>query len=427
MGSARVTKGKGPAEFLKRSEAKNASDRAKRGREDRLEVPSPRRRIHAELWASALVGNYRAIAEQAKAQGRDSLFLLPMIKADAYGHGAAWVARQLLGQEHLLGFGVATLEEGVALRAQLGTENRALRISVFSGCTPWDDAKADLCAAYALTAVLTREEDWRLFLSRKHFERVEYELFFNTGMNRLGIPLSLAREVSKKSQALKADERPVGIVSHLAQAEDPSSRLSQLQLSNWRALSGELKGGLSRALFHLGNSAAIWNAKHWGLHETTDVVRPGLALYGIPPWAGAPLKGLKPVMRVRAPVVQVHRLKPGESIGYGGTYTVKGTEPVSVAIIDAGYADGVHRFLGQGRGYAAWPATNQVTRFVGVVSMDLIGVHCSPTTQAGEWVEFWGPALDPWTQAQAAGTIPYEMMTGLSARVPRVEGTVSLR
>jgi alanine racemase len=204
-------------------------------------------------------------------------------------------------------------------------------------------------------------------------------------------------------------------------SELPESRLSQSQLERFVALKSELSGAFPSARFHLANSGGIWNAKRWSLRGLTDCVRPGLALYGIPPWADAPTRGLVPVMTYQATVVAVHQLRPGDSIGYGATFTApgkggKGGEPVYAAILGAGYADGVKRALSN-QGYA-WLG-GRSTRFLGMVSMDLCAVGAFASTRVGEQVELLGPHVDPWAQARAAGTIPYELLTSLSVRVQR--------
>ena len=112
-------------------------------------------RVVAELSRKALIGNYHAILEQVPNQA-----ILPMIKADAYGHGAEWVARELYGLPQLDGYGVATLEEGISLRDALGPRARRSRIVIFSGATPWSVEIGDLCSSYNLTPVIASDSDW---------------------------------------------------------------------------------------------------------------------------------------------------------------------------------------------------------------------------------------------------------------------------
>lgn len=372
-------------------------------------------RVVAELSARALGRNWEAL--RALARGRE---LIPMIKADGYGHGALWVARHLQAQESLHALGVATLQEGVEVREGLGARGRRTRILVFSGTTPWTEVCGGFCEKFGLIPVISSEEDWRAFVRGGWPARIGYHLKFNTGMNRLGLSLGAARSVAREIARWSEPEKPMGVFSHLASGEDPDSPLSRLQRSGFLALKREFSGVAPSALFHLGNSAALWNEKGWGLSEMTDLVRPGLALYGVPPWAQAPLRGVEPVLTLKASVSHVRRLKPGDRVGYGGTWRVKGGENPWVAVLSAGYADGIHRSLSNA-GHA-W-CGGRATRFVGSVSMDLSTVLCTEQTRPGDWVEILGPRVDIWSQAKAAGTIPYELLTSISPRVQRRDGS----
>jgi alanine racemase len=374
--------------------------------------PTPSRAV-AELSSAALLGNYRAIQEQVRGKA-----MIPMIKANAYGHGADWAARHLSTMPGLYGLGVATLEEGAQVRQAITLRKRKLPVIVFSGTVGWKEEFGQYCEEQGLTPVIASEADWHAFHKQGWHERIPYELEFNTGMNRLGIPTGFATPLARTLAKLPPDAQPMGIMSHLAMSEDPDAPVSRRQLEQFRWLRSELASAVPAAQFHLANSGAIWNSKRFAIDELTDVVRPGLSLYGVPPWQGAPIRGLQPVMTLKARVLMVQRLKAGDSIGYGATFTVSAKdEPVYAAILGAGYADGVHRRLSNG-GHA-WHE-GRATRFLGIVSMDLAAVECTAKTQAGEWVEIHGPHVDVWAQARSAQTIPYELLTSVSARVERI-------
>jgi alanine racemase len=360
------------------------------------------------------VNNYQVIQDQVPNQS-----ILPMIKADAYGHGATWAARQLLNLPALYGFGLATFEEAKELRKELGTDGKRVKLIVFSGAVPWSDEKGQFCEKFNITPVIASDLDWQAFQKGGWPARIAYELKFNTGLNRLGISLNAAPTIAKTLRNRPSIEHPAGVFSHLVMSEAPDSKVSLSQKEKFIWLRRELGEALPATQFHLGNSAAIWNQKHWGLKELTDVVRPGLALYGVPPWKGAPARGLKPVLTLEAQVVHRHRLKAGESVGYGATFKVKGDAAVQVATLAAGYADGISRML-SGRGFV-WLKGRKM-RVLGRVSMDLCAVECPIETQVGDWAEFLGPNIDPWEQAEAAETIPYELLTSISSRVQRVDG-----
>ena len=369
-------------------------------------IPS---RIQVELKASALIKNYEAIQALVPNQ-----LILPMLKANAYGHGAEWVSRLLEKMPGLYGLGVATLDEGAQLRKVI---SRMVPILVFAETVDWSEEKGEFCEEFGLTPILASEEGWTRFLKGGWATRLSCELQFNTGMNRLGIEPSFLPSLIKNLKTLPESAYPLGVFSHLAMSETPEDPLSKTQLERFLKIRRDLKPLLPHAYFHLCNSGGIWNHKLFGIPELTEVVRPGLSLYGIRPWPGAPERGISPVMTVKSRVVAIHRLKSGDSTGYGGTFKVRGQDPVFAAIVSAGYADGINRALSN-RGYA-W-LNGKPTKFLGGVSMDLCAIQCWPNTLVGDSVEFLGPHVDPWSQAKAAGTIPYELFTSLSERVKRI-------
>ena len=369
-------------------------------------------RVIASCSSDALYDNYDVIRRMVPHQS-----IMPMIKANAYGHGAVWVAKSLAQMPALYGFGVATLEEGLEVRETLGSRRHRVKILVMSGTTPWTEDKGQFCERHDLTPVIATERDWQQFLKGGWAERISYELKFNTGMNRLGIPIGLAPAIARSLRNRSTTTHPSGVLSHLAIADHPESKLSISQKERFISLRGELSGAFPNAHFHLASSSGIWKHQAWGLKDLTDVVRPGIALYGIAPWDGAPERGLTPVMSLKASVVAVNQLKRGDSTGYGGAFTFAGTDLTYVATLSAGYADGIQRALSN-YGYA-W-VSGHASRFTGVVSMDLCTIGCTAKTRVGEWAEIIGPKVDIWAQAREARTIPYELLTSISSRVQRV-------
>ncbi|MFZ9594814.1 MAG: alanine racemase [Bdellovibrionia bacterium] len=378
----------------------------------KVTVPEVTPRIQAEMSAQALMNNYRAIESIVPEQ-----LILPMVKANAYGHGMLWAARLLENEAKLYGFGVATLDEAAQLRKALKPKKQPIPILVFSEASHWSNAKGEVCLDLELTPVITSESDWVSFKKNGWSKKLSYEVQFNTGMNRLGMDFSFLSAFSKAMKTLPLAEHPQGVFTHLAISETPDDPLTQSQMLQYRKIKKALEPLLPQAHFHFANSGAIWNAKKYPFEELSSVVRPGLALYGVTPWFKAPQRGLIPVMTVKAQVAAIHRLKTGDCVGYGGTYRVKGREPVYAAVLSAGYADGIHRALGN-QGHA-W-SRGQLTRFLGRVSMDLCTVAVWKSSQVGDEFEILGPHVDPWLQANAAGTIPYELFTALSERVKRV-------
>lgn len=373
-------------------------------------------RVEAGISAKCLLGNYEVIAEQCSNQA-----ILPMIKADAYGHGAVFAAKTLAQAPNLYGFGTASLDEAREVREALGARGRATRVMSLSGSMNWSEEKGQYCERFGITPTLVSEDDWRKFLKGKWPERLKYHLKFNTGMNRLGLSPGVAPQIVSQLKDKPSEWRPEGVATHMAVGEDPDHPLTRKQIESFRTIVGNVKSSWTDTLFHLANSSSIWNARKLGLEGLTDVVRPGISLYGVPPWPGAPARGLRPVMELRYSVAARRTLKPGESIGYGAQFRLKGSDsPMEIAILAAGYADGIHRMNSGiaekgGRVYLS----GKLRRFLGVVSMDLSAVECDASTAVGDWARILGEGLDPWTQALAAGTIPYELLTSLSRRVRR--------
>jgi alanine racemase len=373
-------------------------------------------RGEAIISGKALRENFKAIQDLSGDQA-----ILPMIKADAYGHGAVYAAKALSQARNLYGFGLATLDEAREVREALGAKGRKIRVMAFSGTTNWSEEKGQYCERFGITPTISSDEDWRRFFKGKWPERLKYHLKFNTGMNRLGMSTGIVSQVMSQLIDKPGEWRPEGVATHMAVAEDPSHVVTKRQLESFRALTSAVKSTWTDTLFHLANSSSIWNAREFRLEGWTDIVRPGISLYGVPPWPGAPVRGIVPVMELRYQVAARRQVKPGESLGYGAHFRVKGTDPaLEVAILAAGYADGLHR-MNSGIGDSGGRALlgGRLRRFLGVVSMDLSAIECDASTPVGEWARVFGEGLDPWTQAKAAGTIPYEVLTSVSRRIRR--------
>jgi alanine racemase len=391
-------------------------------------------RARAEIFGAAFDSNWEVLSRQASrvfGKRNAAASLLPMVKADGYGHGAAWCVNRLVNlheragnRSALAGFGVATLPEGVEVRRALGdrptqgSKAGPLPVVVFSGTLPWSDECGEICRSHALTPVISSIEDWRRFFGGGWAARVPFELKFNTGMNRLGIPLESLAEVRRGLAALALKGRfPSGIFSHLAIAEDPFSSLSRRQLQAFQSIGSEL-GPLmpDSTRFHLGNSAALWRGEEWRLGEFTSRARPGLSLYGIAP-RDIPTRPLTPVLSVLAPIVALQELRRGDRVGYGGRFVAPGT--MKIAILGMGYADGLPRLWGSRKSEARARVGRQDHPWLGSVSMDLSAIRAPSNARVGGEARILGPGVDIWAQADAARTIPYELLTSLSTRVQR--------
>ncbi len=365
----------------------------------------------ARLSSSALLHNFRVLEKRA-----NGLELIPMIKANGYGHGDAWVAQTLRPYwSRLRGFGVATTEEGIALRSKIRSR---VPIIVFSGTPIWTEEKAQAMRRSGLEPVVSTWDDLKRFLGRGDDRRLRYHLKFNTGINRLGIPLDQVRATVDLLLRKKAI-LPETILSHLAVADDPNRAASRRQHGGARELLKEWTRRLPERPFHFGNSAALWFSKGWKLQTLSQIARPGISLYGAAPRSDIASSGLRPVMTLEAQTVHQMELRTGDIIGYGAQFRVGKQSPRTArrfAILGAGYADGIHRQL-SGRGLVYWKG--KTCPVVGRVSMDLMAFAAPRSLAVGSWVEIFGPHLLPWVQAERAGTIPYELFTSVGTRVAR--------
>lgn len=362
-------------------------------------------RARLTISSSALLNNYKIIAQKVP-----HLSLLPMIKANAYGHGSVFAAQTYMGNvsahKKLFGLGVATFAEAIEVR--LAIKNTNLPIIVFSDSAPWTAEHLALCKKYRFEPAFSEIMSLLEFQKQRGCHEIPIHIEVNTGMNRMGIPtdsLELIRVT------------PRSIFTHLADADAPRSKLTQKQMSAYAEVMAWAKVKFPRTLFHFANSSAIWNAKQFPLMKEMSLARPGLALYGMRPFRNAKDDGLKRVMTVHAPVLNRIYLEQGDQVGYGGTYTCKKKSGEWVSIIGAGYADGVFRSLSS-QGIAVYG--KKKLNFVGRVSMDLSAVQGDAKMQVGDEVILWGNEIDPYLQSDLAGTIPYELTTRIGERVSRI-------
>lgn len=336
---------------------------------------------HLAIDLDALVRNWRAL------DARTGCETGAVVKADGYGLGAASVARSLAAAG-CRRFFVAVAEEGAAVREALGP---GPEICVFSGHMPGDTRAI---AALHLTPMLNSLDQ----LTR-HFEALPGHPFgiqLDTGMNRLG--LEWEEWVAVADMAL--GQRPALLMSHLACADEPEHPMNAYQLDLFRQMTDGTD--VPRSLAATGGILL-------GRDYQFDLTRPGIGLYG-----GLPFAEAEPVVALDLPVIQVRELQPGEVVGYGNSWQAQ--RPTRLATVSGGYADGLHRAL-QGElklwgGDTACPA-------VGRVSMDLITVDVTDLPEPPEALSILGPHQGVDALADVAGTIGYEILTGLGRRYRR--------
>jgi alanine racemase len=333
--------------------------------------------------------------------------VMAIVKADAYGHGAVAVARAAV-DAGAAALGVATTDEGVQLRrAGIGT------MILLLGHTPPEEAAIAVANDLSVTVF---QMDVARALSRaasRAGRPAKIHIKIDTGMGRIGIAPADALPVVREVRQL-AGIVLEGCFTHFATADEPDLAPAMAQLEAFRTVLRQLEeAGIRVGLRHASNSAAVLALPESHL----DLVRPGIALYGIPP--ASHLRGripLRRVMRLRARVTHVKRVPAGTPIGYGRAY--RAARATTIATIPVGYADGYPRLLSAGGEVALGGRRLPIA---GRISMDQCMVDAGETAVGvGDEVELWGDAVPAEDVADRAQTIAYELLAGVSPRVPRV-------
>ncbi|WP_051248420.1 alanine racemase [Inquilinus limosus] len=346
----------------------------------------------------AIRENYRALRRRL---GRT--ICAGVVKADAYGLGADRVA-PALAAEGCRHFFVAHLEEGVALRPHVP---EAAEVFVLHGPMPGCEETALAHNLIPVLNSLEQVEGWTA-LARRRGRALPAVLQLDTAMSRMGLSPAELDRIAAEPQRLDGIELRL-VMSHLACAErqdHPANGTQRLRFDVARRR-------LPKAPAALANSSGIF----LGPDYHYDLARPGAALYGLAPVAGAP-NPLRPVVRLRARVVQIRDIEAGDGVGYGLTFRADG--PRRIATVAAGYADGFPRSLSNAGtahlGDTALP-------IVGAVSMDSLGIDISALPEGalrpGAVVDLIGPRRSVDEVAADAGTIGYEILTRLGRRYRR--------
>ena len=366
-------------------------------------------RTWAEISLGNLEHNYRAL----RACAPDSKFL-GVVKADAYGHGAVPVARKLeeLGADYLA---VACLNEAMELR-QAGIRMPILIL----GATP--EELAGLVVDYDVTQTVFTPGLAQALSQAAGVQgrRAKIHVKVDTGMSRLGLldhdPAAAAREVEGLCALPNLEAE--GIFAHFANA-DGDDAYTMLQFTRFLDTLAELEETYGRKfeIRHCAASGAVLNYPCTHL----DMVRPGVALYGHAPdpsCAGLDELDLRPAMTLKSRVAAVRDLPGDTPVSYGCTQRV-GRNGGRVAVLPIGYADGLHRVL-SGRG-SVW-LDGKRRPIIGRVCMDMcmVALEDGDQVKAGDEAEIFGPHLPVEESAELAGTIQYELLCAVSARVPRV-------
>jgi alanine racemase len=329
--------------------------------------------------------------------------VVAVVKANAYGHGALPVARALAGRVDA--FGVACLEEARDLRDQGVREPILLLAGVFA------PDEIPLVDRLGLAMVVHRREQLDWLAAARPARPIDCWLKLDSGMHRLGFGPGDYADAYRTLTGLP-QVGAVVLMTHLARADEPGHPATDHQLD----LFGEVCGGLA-APRSLASSAGLMA---WP-RAVADWVRPGIMLYGASPFGTGHLaaRGLRPVMTLESTLIAVRDLAPGEAIGYGGRFVC--ARPTRVGVVAAGYADGYPRHAPDGTPVAV---DGRPTCLIGRVSMDLLTVDLTdlPGARPGDPVELWGGQVSANAVAAASGTIPYQLFTGVSRRVPFLYG-----
>lgn len=332
---------------------------------------------------AAITANWRALDQQSGAQVQTAA----VVKADAYGLGAGQVAKAL-AQAGTRWFFVAHAAEGAGLRQALGPE---VQIAILTGHLA---GATDLIRRLGLIPMLSSLDQ-----ITRHLQALPGHPFgvqLDTGMNRLGVKPTDWHSVAPTVLAA----RPALLISHLACGDTPSHPANDAQLAAFHTMTDGT--GVPRSLSATGGIFC-------GPRFHFDLTRPGIGLYG-----GRPFAGARPVVGLALPVVQVRRLNPGETVGYGATWVAQ--RPTTAVTLLGGYADGLPRSLSNRALFWAGP---HPCPLIGRVSMDLVTVDATDLAEIPDTLDLLGPAQGIDRLAEFAGTISYELLAALGQRVDR--------
>ncbi len=350
-------------------------------------------RVHVD--AVSLLHNVRRIEQCAPGKK-----IIAMVKANAYGCGLSSVLPVLDG--HVDAFGVASLEEAVILR-DLGSRSDCV---LFQGVFSSDELH--LVARLGFQCVIHQKQQLQWVLSTPLTRKIRVWVKVNTGMHRLGFDTNELKEIITSLRACPWIDDDIGVMTHLACADEPDNPSNFLQLERFNKIDLH-PDKMTRSV---ANSAAILALPD----AHADVVRPGIMLYGVSPFAhqvGYEL-GLMPVMRLISAVSTIHHYPPFSPIGYGSTW--QRDKHTIIGVVAVGYGDGYPRHIAAQT--PTW-VNGFIAPVVGRVSMDMLTIDLTdcPGVKEGDRVELWGQHIPVETVAKKAGTIAYELICQVSPRV----------
>jgi len=373
--------------------------------------------IYRKTWAEIKKNHLLHNLDLIRSQFSSDTFLCPMVKANAYGHGDAFLAKQF--QEWgVQNIGVCLIEEGLLLR-KLGIH---IPILVFRG---FDKKGAAAMLEHRLTPVVSHLDQLKILGELN--QSIDLHLKFDTGMNRLGLSFEQTFEIL---QILKQNPQlhVQGLLTHLYQSEDSllENSQSKIQIEKLHLIIEQLKSVTDQ--YHVLNSGGIVckmemlkkNQKSGFLFEKNWGLRPGLLMYGYNPVVNSSFE-FKPALTLKSHTSVVRQVKKGEGVSYNHRWVAE--KDSSIAVVPIGYADGWHRLLSN-QSEVLW--NGQRAPIVGNICMDYLMVDVTGFAVKSEnEVLFLGESssgefISAFEVAKKAQTIPWEILTSIGERVPRI-------
>jgi alanine racemase len=375
----------------------------------------------AEVSRSALGSNYRILRDHAARAGADAV---AVIKANAYGHGAA-EALGVLSDDGCDWFAVTCLDEALLLQPQLKNHRTLVLSGLFEG-------EAAQAVHHALTPVLGSPDElaWLAEAVPQPAEPpIPVHLEIDTGMARQGIQWNDTGALHAFAARLRRHPQLLleAVMTHFASPEDPESTQTAEQLERLRAALATLRRhGIAPPLIHAGNSATLFEAEQIAMlrdiarqNGSRLLLRPGIALYGYGPHAAE--RGLQPVLSWKTRIAALRTIGTGEAVSYNATF--RASRPTRIALLPVGYADGYNRLLSN-RGDVLVRGCR--APIAGRVTMDQTMIDVSDIADAaiGDEVVLLGQQgtehITADNLAAHSGTIAYEVLCGVGIRVPRL-------
>ena len=351
----------------------------------------------------AIAANWQSLADTVSPAG-----CAAVVKADAYGLGAARVVPALT-QAGCTTFFVATLKEAAEIKPLVGDG----RIFVLDGVLPGSGAAVADLGVIPVLSTLDEIDDWQKQATQTN-TKLPAAIHIDSGLNRLGLSAGDVARLAQNSAVFDTVKLEL-VMSHLASADVPDAPENKMQMTAFR---------LARALLpEAPASVAASDGLMLGSAFHLDLVRPGYALYGGQAFQGAKTP-VKPVVEVTTKILQIRSLNHDDAVGYSASFVAP--RDMDIAILSAGYADGIPRTASAATGQTggAVAIAGHIAPLAGRVSMDLIAVDVSHVPQhllkRGADVEIIGPTCTLDLVGRAANTIGYEILTRLSPRFERV-------